>query len=199
MKKVFIATSRKIGEKCYNWAKSNMPSGYVISDDIESADILISVMYDKLLDKHTVDTKKCFNFHPGVLPEYRGAGAYSWVLLNGERKTGVTLHEINEGIDTGDIIEIREFLISSNDTAHSLFRRAEDLLHKMFIDWFDDILFGRYESVPQKKNEGSIYLRNDLNKAKNITNIMRAFHFPGKESAYYLNDSNEKIYLKFKG
>ena len=199
MKKVFIATSRDIGTKCYKWAKKNIPSGYVLSGDIESSDIIISVMYDKLLDKHTVQNKKCFNFHPGVLPDYRGAGAYSWVLLNGERKTGVTLHEIDEGIDTGAIIEIREFLISNIDTAHSLFERAETLIYKMFRDWFVNILLGKFDSIPQEKNEGSIYLRKDLNMAKNITNIMRAFYFPGKESAYYFNDSNEKIHLKFKG
>ncbi len=197
--KVCIATSRDVGQKCIDWARDAIPTGFTLVEDIDSADIIISVMYDKLIDKNTVSEKQCFNFHPGVLPEYRGAGAYSWVILNGERKTGVTLHRMDSGIDTGDIIEIREFLIRDDDTAYSLFKKAEKLIYRMFREWFSDILFGEYEHVPQKKNEGSLYLRKDLHKVKDVTQIMRAFHFPGKESAYYLNDSGDKVYLNFKG
>jgi len=196
--RVYIATSRDIGNKCIEWSSKNMPAGYCLVDSVESADIIISVLYDKILNPTQVKNKKCFNFHPGILPEYRGTGIFSWILINKEKKAGVTLHLIDKGIDTGDIIEIREFLISKDDTAYSLFLRSEQIIYKMFQDWFCDILNGKFTAVPQNLNDGFLYLRKDLQRAKNLTRFIRAFHFPDKESAYYFNDSGKKTYIRFK-
>jgi len=197
IKKVCILTSREIGYKCLQWAISNTPRGYQIVDNMESADIVISVMYDKIIKKEQMQNKRCYNFHPGSLPEYRGSGIFSWAIINQERKMGVTLHLIDEGMDTGDIIEIREFLISSDDTAHSLFMRGEKVIFKMFKDWYKDLLLQDYTAIPQRKNEGKNYYLKDLKKAKNLTRFVRALHFPGKESAYYYNQKNQKVYLNY--
>jgi len=196
-KKVCIATSRDIGNKCKEWAKENIPTEYILVDEIENADIVISVLYDTIITAKTMKNKKCYNFHPGILPEYRGAGAYSWTLINEDKKSGITLHLIDEGIDTGDIIEIREFIISKNDTAHSLNERGNDLIFKMFKDWFKDLLEENYTAVPQPSENARIYYRNDLDKMKNLTKYIRALHFPGKESSYYINNKGKKTYIKF--
>lgn len=197
MKKVFLASARNVGQQCIQWAKSNTPDGFEIVDDIESSDIVISVLYDKILPIQVLKDKKCFNFHPGILPEYKGVGIYSWVLINGEEKTGVTLHLIDRGVDTGDIIEIREFLISKKDTAFSLHQRGEKVILKMFKDWYRDLLVGNYIAVPQNPNKGTVYRKRDLQKAMNLTKFARAFHFPEKPPAFFINDKSEKIYLHY--
>ena len=198
MKKVFIATSRDIGFRCRQWANTNTPSGFCVVDSIAEADIVISVMYDKIIRPNILKSRKCFNFHPGTLPDYKGVGIFTWVLLNQEAKTGVTLHLIDKGVDTGDIIEIREILIRKEDTAHSLFLRGEQLIFKMFKDWYSDLLFGHYMAVPQKPNFGKVYYKKDLQNAKNLTRYAKAFHFPNKEGAYYYNEKCEKIFIEYK-
>ena len=196
-KKVCILTSRDVGTRCISWAKQNTPPGFLLVDKISQSDIVISVMYDKIIEPKTTKEKVCFNFHPGILPEYKGAGAFSWAILNKEKKAGITLHLIDKGIDTGDIIEIREFLISKEDTAYSLFLRGEEVIYKMFKNWYNDLLDGRYTAVPQSLACGKTYYRKDLQKEKNLTRFAKAFYFPGKESAYYYNKNLEKIYIKY--
>jgi methionyl-tRNA formyltransferase len=198
MKKVCILTSRPIGERCIAWAQENTPSGLKVINEPQLADIVISVMYEKIIPQKYTENKKCFNFHPGTLPEYRGSGTFSWVLINQERKAGVTLHIMDKGIDTGAIIEIREILISKEDTAYSLFLRGEELIYKMFKDWYEDLLNNAYVAIPQILNSGKFYYKKDLQKAKNLTRYIKAFYFPGKEGAYYYNESTEKIYIDYK-
>lgn len=165
---------------------------------MEDCDIFISVMYDQLVTDEFIKSKKaCFNFHPGVLPWYRGAGAYSWALINGEMETGVTLHKIDKDIDHGDVISIRRFPIHENDTAETLFKKAEQIMFEMFQDRLGSLATSNPISVHQA--EGKIYYRKDLEKAKNLTRMIRAFTFTGKEDAYYFDAKGKKIYLKYHG
>ena len=197
MSKVFIATSRQIGEKCIEWAQDNTPDEFKLCDSIEEADIIISVLYEKLFAPDVLKNKKCFNFHPGILPEYRGSGAFSWVIMNEEKKCGITLHLIDKGIDSGDIIEIQEFPVESSDTAYSLFKRGEVIIYEMFKNWFGDILKGNFKAVKQSLEDASLFLRKDLQEAKDLSKFIRAFYFPYKESAYYYNQRGEKKYIHY--
>ncbi len=196
--KVCIATSRGIGQKCQAWAQKNTPDGFELTDDLSAADIIICVMYEKILGPEYVNNSKCINFHPGILPEYKGSGTFSWVIINGEQKAGVSLHLIDRGLDTGDVIEIREFLIDKEDTAYSLFKRGEEVIYRMFKNWYVDLLHGNYTAVPQRKKAGKLYYKKDLQKAKNLTRFAKAFYFPNKESAFYFNEKKEKIYLNYR-
>tara|TARA_B100001094_G_C18151353_1_gene783850 strand:+ start:1008 stop:1604 length:597 start_codon:yes stop_codon:yes gene_type:complete len=197
MKKVYIATSREVGCLCKDWASKNLPDGFELVDTAHESNIIISVMYSKIFKTHELVNKKAFNFHPAPLPNYRGVGLSSWLLINEETKAGVTLHEIDSGVDTGSIIEVRNFLIRDDETAQSLHHRTQKLVFKMFRDWFADILNGNYESVSQNINIGVTYKRKDLQKAKNMTKFIRAFHFDGKEPAFYYNKDKDKVYIKY--
>jgi methionyl-tRNA formyltransferase len=198
MKKVFIATARDVGKECIEWAQVNTPANFRLVNSMHEADIVFSIMYDKLIPPEILKNKVCFNFHPGILPEYKGAGIFSWALINNEEKAGVTLHLIDSGIDTGDIIEIREFLISKADTAHTLFLRGEQTILRMFKDWYCDLMEEKYIAVPQRNSKlYKTYYRKDLEKAKDLTRFAKAFYFPKKESAYYINQKSEKIYLDY--
>tara|TARA_R110002020_G_scaffold211550_5_gene417758 strand:- start:1238 stop:1840 length:603 start_codon:yes stop_codon:yes gene_type:complete len=197
-KRIHIATSRDVGERCLAWAYENTPQDYEIIDSMSDCEIFISVLYDTIVPPDFLNIRDCYNFHPGVLPEYRGAGAFSWCLINKEAKTGITLHKIAKGIDDGDIIEIREFLIAPQDTASTLFAKGEKLIFKMFKDWYKDLLSKEYIAVPQNEQNSRIYYRKDLNKAKDLTNIIKAFYFPGKEAAYFINSENKKEFIVYK-
>lgn len=176
------------------WARAQALPGVELVDDLEECEVFISVLYDTLITEEFIDGRlACYNFHPGVLPEYRGSGAFSWSILNKEAYTGITLHEIDMGIDSGPVIDLRRIPILSNDTAGSLFKRAEEKIFTMFEQWFMRLATGEIRGVPQT-SKGHIYYRKDLDVAKDITHIVRAFTFPGKESCYYVKDG-KKIYL----
>lgn len=180
MQKIHVATSRTIGQKCIKWLKSQ---GVELSS-MEECDVFISVLYDKLIPEDYIKSRRCYNFHPGILPWYRGSGAYSWAIINGEFETGVTLHEIDKDIDHGDVIEIERFHISAKDTAETLFTKAEKVIFSMFKEWFVSLVNGNYESTQQIG--GHVYLRKDLEKQKDLTRFIRAFTFTGKDNAFYI-------------
>lgn len=197
-KKVYIASSRDVGKQCNEWAKLNMPIGFILTNNLEECDYFISVLYDKLIPINFIKNRKCFNFHPGILPQYRGAGVYSWAIINGDDKTGITLHLIDDGIDTGDIIEIRAFPIDKDkDTAQTLFDRGNKILFMMFKNWFHLLLTGEYTAIKQDESKAGIYYRKDLNRIKDLTKYIRALTFNNKESAYYISNNGEKIYIEF--
>lgn len=197
-KKVYIATARDIGEKCKIWASENMPPGFELVENLKSADIVVSVLYDKIFKPNVVNEKQCYNFHPGVLPEYKGRGICSWVIINEEECMGATLHVIDENIDTGEIIDIRKFSIQKEDTSFSLFEKTEELIYDMFVDWFCKLLKGDFISCPQLKlKNNKIYYKKDLKKAMNLTKFARAFYFPDKPSAYYYDSSGKKKDISF--
>tara|TARA_Y100001938_G_C8084360_1_gene431058 strand:- start:1015 stop:1626 length:612 start_codon:yes stop_codon:yes gene_type:complete len=196
MVKVYIASSRDIGTKCKNWASKHMPLGFELTENMSESDIFISVLYDKIIKQDFIEKRKCFNFHPGILPEYRGAGCSSWAIINGEKESGVTLHYIDSGIDTGDIICINKFPIEDLDTAYDVNEKALDTMYNSFIENFNYLLEGSMEGsiISVKQGNGKTYYRKDLEKAKDLTRFIKAFTFPGKEGAYYIKN-NVKNYI----
>jgi len=197
-KNVYIASSRmeEIGSKCVSFASENLPKGYSLCDNMQESDIFVSVLYDTIIDEDFISSReRCVNFHPGILPEYKGSATYSWAIINKEPEAGVTLHEIDSGIDSGPIIEIKKTLISNKDTAETVFYRCMDILYNMFCDNLSRILSGEYKTVQNKG--GSVYLKKHLPSAKDITHIVRAFTFGEKEKAFFYNSLGEKIYLSY--
>ena len=189
--KIHIATSRDIGRKCIAWALEHMPSGYALTDDPELSDVFISVMYGHLVSEDFIAKRKCFNFHPGILPHYRGAGAFSWCIINGEKQCGITLHELDVDIDTGPIIAIRRFAIEAWDTAETLFTKGMDTIAVLFQEQFAKLLKGDYTATPQEN--GRTYYRKDLRAAMDLTRFVRAFTFEGKPTAFYVNKDGDNV------
>ena len=89
-------------------------------------DIIISAFFSQLIEKEVLHLPKhgVWNIHPGYLPKYRGALSYFWVLKNNEKKAGVTIHKMDEGIDTGGILERKEFRIPEKATQQQLLVEA---------------------------------------------------------------------------
>ena len=194
---VYIYGANPIAQTCREWAHDNVPKGFKLVATARESDIIISVLGEEYFSEETLQDRRAYNIHPGILPEYKGSGICTWVILNNEIRTGVTLHEIVPRVDEGDVIEIREFMIMKQDTAYSLYQRKEKLMFKMFKDWFEDLLKQNYDALPQNAKLGKMYYKKDLQKARNLTKLAKAFHFSGKKKAFYYNSKNEKIYIDY--
>ena len=196
--KVHIATSRDIGEVCKRWAQQNTPEGFSLTESMKECDIFISVMYDKLISEDFIQSKKaCYNIHPGVLPQYRGSGAFSWAIINEEESTGVTLHKIDVSIDHGEIICIDKFPITKEDTAETLFKKAEERILFVFKNWFYPMLKNNLKGEQQDESKAKTYYKKDVERIKDLTRFIKAFTFKGKENAYYYDNKKRRHYLVY--
>lgn len=85
-------------------------------------DLVISAYFSQIIDKNILSIPKVgsINIHPGWLPSYRGSLSYFWALKNDEKKAGVTIHWMDEGLDTGSIIDRKKFAIDPDATQQQL-------------------------------------------------------------------------------
>ncbi len=126
-------------------------------------DIIIVVAYGKILPSEILTSAKhgCINVHASLLPKYRGAAPIQWAVLNGDKKTGVSIMQMDEGLDTGDVILVKECEIGENETSAELFDRLSVIGADALIDALD--LIENNKAVPKKQPEG------DFGYAKMIT------------------------------
>ena len=110
-------------------------SAYEILKSI-APDMIIVAAYGKILPKSILDLPKygCVNVHASLLPKYRGAAPIQRAVLNGDEETGISIMQMDEGIDTGDLLYIVKTKIGINETSAELFDRlsvlgAEALIH----------------------------------------------------------------------
>lgn len=194
-----LRKSRKsAAERCIDWVKENRTESAVFTDDLSEADFIFSVFYREKIDLELLKpTCRAFNFHAGILPQYRGSGTINFAILNQEGQTGITLHRIDRNIDTGNIIFIETFPILAKDSTETLMADAEDTAVSMFIKFFDDLIAGRYEEFQQSEDIARTYTRSDLQQAKDLTRYARAFHLTGKEQAFYFDRNGKKYFLKW--
>ena len=169
-------------------------------------DFLISVYWPWLFDKEVFDTVgKTINFHPALLPINRGWFPHVHSIIDGT-KTGVTIHEISSGADTGKIWAQKEVPILEIDTAKEIYDRLQIEIVELFKENWNDIQLGKIS--PEEQNEDHAVYHSkfeiekfdyiDINKkyfAKDILNILRARTFGDRGFAYY-ESNGEKIYIK---
>lgn len=96
-----------------------------------------------------VPPRGAVNVHGGPLPEYRGGHVAQWAIINGEREFGVTLHYMDEGIDTGPIIEARRFPLEAIDDARSVRQKIRETGSDLLRLWWPRIADGTAPRVPQ--------------------------------------------------
>src|SRR5690606_17203852 len=101
-------------------------------------DLVFVWSYPMILPREVIEIPRlgCINLHMGLLPQYRGVNGLKWALLNGEIETGVTLHYMDEGIDTGDMLARVSFPITDGDDLVSLMRKARHAgIHLLKNTW----------------------------------------------------------------
>jgi methionyl-tRNA formyltransferase len=150
--------------------------------------IIYSFYYRKLLPEAVLQTAPlgAFNVHGSLLPAYRGRAPVNWVLVNGERTTGVTLHHMVARADAGDIVAQRQVEIEDSDTALRLHRKLVPLGAGLIREFHPLIVEGRAPRLPQDLSKGSYFSRRrpedgkiDWNwPARRIFNMVRAVTHP---------------------
>lgn len=105
------------------------------------ADIFVVAAYGQILSKEILDMPKygCVNIHASLLPKYRGAAPIQWAIIDGEEVTGVTTMMMAEGLDTGDMLEKAEVVISSDETGGSLHDKLMEAGAKLILSTLEKI------------------------------------------------------------
>jgi len=123
-----------------------------------NAYVIFSIYYRKIFHRELLKIPEigCINIHPSLLPEYRGPVPTAWALMNGEKFFGITIHHMDEGMDTGDILVQERYEIFDNETGYELYTRAMKLGAEMLKRNFYEIL--NKEIKPYKQSGiGSYY------------------------------------------
>ena len=140
-------------------AKVKTPEAVEILRGYE-AELFVVAAFGQILSKEILDMPKfgCINIHASLLPKYRGAAPIQWAIILGEKETGVTLMQMDEGLDTGAMLAKCVVPIEATDTGESLFDKLALAGAKLLIDTLPAVEAGTLNPQPQKDEE-SCYAR----------------------------------------
>ena len=166
-------------------------------------DLIITCAFGQILPKEVLNAARlgALNVHASLLPKYRGASPIQWALLNGDKKTGVTLMYMDEQMDTGDIINQLECDISKDENVGSLHDKLSILGVEILKQELPKIITGT-NSRQKQDDEKATYTKMieredeliDFNdNGKTIINKIRAFN-PWPLAYFKLNNNEIKVY-----
>jgi methionyl-tRNA formyltransferase len=163
-------------------------------------EVNVSMSYDQILRKRIIELAPMgfLNCHAGALPFYRGRNVLNWALINGENHFGVTVHYIDEGIDTGDIICQRFDRILPEDDYASLLDKVVRLCANTLVDALLQLTNGQIQATPQaeihpqgfycsRRREGDEWI-NWQWPSERIHNLVRAITHPGPGARTVVDD-----------
>ncbi len=125
-----------------------------------NADIFVVAAFGQILSEEILSMPKygCVNIHASLLPRYRGAGPIQWAIINGEEKSGVTIMQMDKGLDTGDMLLKEEVAIEPKETGDSLHDKLAEAGARLIVEALAKLERG--ELVPEKqKEEESCYAK----------------------------------------
>jgi len=170
-------------------------------------DIGLSVLFDYILKPELLSLfpKGVVNLHPAFLPYNRGQYPNVWSIVEGT-PSGVTLHYIDEKIDTGDVIAREQVPVLPVDTGESLYRKLERASFRLFKVTWPLIKSGKNKRVRQKRQSGTYHRTRDVEKideirldrsylARDLINILRARTFTSYRGAYFVVDG-KRVYMR---
>jgi len=189
---------------------------YIVSKNVNSKDYLeiikqyncdlfVSMSFNQIFRTEIINLPKykTINCHAGKLPFYRGRNILNWALINDDKDFGITVHYVDEGIDTGDIILQYEYPITEHDDYQTLLNIAHKQCAKIL---YDAILLIIEDTVVRKKQveihpvgmycgirgEGDEII-NWNQSSRNVFNFVRAICAPGPQARMYLDGDLIKI------
>ncbi|NLY45188.1 MAG: methionyl-tRNA formyltransferase [Tissierella sp.] len=170
-----------------------------------NCDLFVSMSFNQIFKNEIINLPKLrsINCHAGKLPFYRGRNVLNWALINDEKEFGITVHYIDEGIDTGDIILQRTFEITDNDNYSTLLETAYIQCASILYDAIKLLQFGKVKSIKQsdinrygfycgRRNQGDEALTWNQS-SRDIFNFIRAICNPGPMARSMLNGKEIKI------
>jgi len=196
------------------WAKKNevpvfCPQNVNTPEWIEmirkiSPEVIFSFYYRNLLSRDIlmIPSAGSFNLHGSLLPAYRGRCPVNWVLVEGEQRTGVTLHHMVEGPDAGDIVGQKEVDIEFEDTAYILYQKLCEKAKELLEEVLPLIKKGITPRIAQNLKKGSYYGGRRPEDGKidwdwpvmKIYNLVRAVTEPYPGAFAYLPEG-EKLFI----
>lgn len=124
-------------------------------------DLIVVAAFGQIIPKRILDLPKygCINVHASLLPKYRGAAPIQWAVIDGEEKSGVTIMQMNEGLDTGDMIARKEVPIGDDETGGSLFEKLAAAGADLLVRTIPEIEKGNIRPEPQPAESPTPYAR----------------------------------------
>ncbi|MBA3768493.1 MAG: methionyl-tRNA formyltransferase, partial [Acidobacteria bacterium] len=122
-------------------------------------DLILVWSYSMILPPAILEIPRagCVNLHGGLLPEYRGGHVMQWAIINGERETGMTLHYMDEGVDTGPVIAEESFPIEWEDDAASIRGKLKDAGVHLIKEYWNAITGGTAPRISQDESRARYY------------------------------------------
>jgi len=123
-----------------------------------SPDLIVVAAFGQILRKDVLDLPRygCINVHASLLPRWRGAAPINAAILAGDEETGVTIMQMDMGLDTGPMLSKRSIRIKPDDTADSVFQALSTLGADLLIETLPGYLSGKFQPDPQP-DEGATY------------------------------------------
>jgi len=163
-------------------------------------ELFVSLSFDQIFRVQIINIPVCktINCHAGKLPFYRGRNVLNWALINDESEFGITVHYVDEGIDTGDIILQRTYPITDADNYSTLLERAQTECANVTLEAVHFIAHDQVDPVPQEqihpvgtycsgRGVGDEILNWDMS-SREIFNFVRAICEPGPMARCWVND-----------
>lgn len=123
----------------------------------QQADVALVIAYGRILPQGVLDAPRrgCMNLHASILPHYRGAAPINWAIVRGESETGITLMQMDAGMDTGPVYRARTLPVGPNETAGELAVRLAELAALVVREDLPAAVAGQLEAQPQDHEQAS--------------------------------------------
>lgn len=124
-----------------------------------SPDLMIVIAYGLILPKVVLEIPKygCINVHASILPRWRGASPIQHAILHGDSQTGITIMQMDVGMDTGDYYEIEKIAINQNDNAKTLHDKLANLAVKPLINTIQNFIFNKKMVATKQDDSKATY------------------------------------------
>ena len=121
------------------------------------ADLFVVAAFGQILSEEilTMPRLGCINIHASLLPKYRGAAPIQWSIIDGEKETGITIMQMDKGLDTGDILFQKVFPILDIDTGESLFGKLAEVGARFLVEVLPDIEAGNIHPIKQDEEKST--------------------------------------------
>ena len=166
-------------------------------------DVIVVIAFGQILSKAILELPKygCINVHASLLPKYRGAAPIQWAVIDGEKTTGVTTMYMEEGLDTGDVIDVQTINLSLKETGGSLFDKLSVMGGELILKTLENLENGTATRTPQKEEESSYAgkITKELGEidfekpAEEIERLIRGLN-PWPSAYTYMGDKMMKIW-----
>ncbi len=161
-------------------------------------DFIFSFYYRNIVSEEILKIAKkgAVNLHGSLLPKYRGRVPINWAIINGEKKSGVTLHYMTAKADAGDIIAQKQFSITAQDTAKTVFGKAEKAAAELLDEQLPLLAAGKAKRVKQNEKAATVFGKRtpadgaiDWNAdAETVRNLVRAVTKPYPGAFSFIGD-----------